>query len=62
MEKALHRDVNYNWDGVIMRQLPDREHYVTRFLYDLLNQFTYTIEDVLYLKPEYFTECIEIRN
>lgn len=61
MEEELHRDTNYNYTWAF-RTIPDREHYISRFLYDLLQQDTYTIEDLLYLNPKYFVECIEIRN
>lgn len=61
MEEELHRDTNFNWDWQF-RDIPDKDHYISRFLYDLMEQGTYTFEDLLYLKPEYFLECIEIRN
>ena len=61
LEEELSRDTNYNWEWPF-RAVPDREHYITRFLCKLLEQGTYTPEDVLYLNPDYFVPCIEIRN
>ena len=61
MEEELNRDTNYNYTWAF-RSIPYREHYISRFLYDLVQQGTYTIEDLLYLNPKYFVECIEIRN
>ena len=61
LEKALNRDDNYNWVWAF-RDIPDREHYITRFLYKLVDQGTYTLDDILYLNPEYFVPCIDLRN
>lgn len=61
LEKELKRDENYNWVWAF-RDIPDREHYITRFLYKLVDQGTYTLDDLLYLNPEYFVPCIELRN
>lgn len=59
-DQMLDRDMNWNHD--IFRNLPDRSHYICRFLHILAEERTYTMEDLLYLNPDNFVECIEIRN
>ncbi len=58
--KMLGRYMNWNHD--MFSTMPDRSHYICRFLHYLTEQRTYTMEDLLYLNPDYFVECIEIRN
>ena len=59
-DKMLGRDMNWNHD--MFRTLPDRSLYICRFLHILAEEGTYTMEDFLYLNPDNFVECIEIRN
>ena len=59
-DQALFRDMNWNHD--MFRNFPDRQQYICRFLHVLAEEGTYTMEDLLYLNPENFVECIEIRN
>lgn len=59
-DKALFRDMNWNHD--MFREFPDRQQYICRFLHVLAEEGTYTMEDLLYLNPDNFVECIEIRN
>ena|GEM_PF-3787989 len=59
-DEILGRDMNWNHDKFFT--MPDRSHYICRFLHFLTEQRTYTMEDLLYLNPDYFVECIEIRN
>lgn len=57
---VLARDLNWNHD--MFRNFPDRQQYICRFLHVLAEEETYTMEDLLYLNPDNFVECIEIRN
>ena len=59
-DHALARDLNWNHD--MFRNFPDRQQYICRFLHVLAEEGTYTMEDLLYLNPDNFVECIEIRN
>ena len=61
LEEKLRRDTNYNWTWPF-RELPDQDHYITRYLYTLLERGTYTLDDILYLNPEWFTPRFEVRN
>lgn len=61
VDEYFMRDTNFNYDYPF-RDLPNREHKISRSLYWLIQQDTYTIENLLYLNPKYFVPCIEIRN
>lgn len=52
---------NYNWN-VMFRDIPDKRHLISRSLHRLMQEETYTLEDLLWLNPDNFEECIEIRN
>lgn len=59
-DHVLARDLNWNHD--MFRNFPNRQQYICRFLHVLAEEETYTMEDLLYLNPDNFVECIEIRN
>lgn len=63
VEKCFMRDTNWNYEHPFVA-FPDqyKKHKITRSLHWLLEQGTYTPEDILYLNPDYFVPCIEIRN
>ena len=60
IEEEFSRELNWNIE--FFQDIPDREHYISRSLHWLVEQRTYTMEDLLYLNPDYFVECIQIRN
>ena len=59
-EIEFFRDSNWNYDK--FHNFPDIDYKISRFLHLLAEEETYTMEDLLYLNPECFVECIEIRN
>ena len=61
VEEYFMRDTNFNYDYPF-RDFPDKEHKITRSFHWLIQQNTYTLEDLLYLNPDFFVPCIEIRN
>ena len=63
VETCFMRDTNWNYEHPFVA-FPDqyKKHKITRSLHWLLEQGTYTPEDILYLNPDYFVPCIEIRN
>ena len=61
VEEEFDRSTNFNYDGMF-RDIPDKNHFITRSLHRLMEEETYTLEDLLWLNPENFVECIEIRN
>ena len=61
VEEEFDRSTNYNWD-VMFRDFPDKNHLISRSLHRLMQEETYTLEDLLWLNPDNFVECIEIRN
>lgn len=63
VEECFMRDTNFNYEHPF-RAFPEqyKKHKITRSLHWLLEQATYTPEDLLYLNPDYFVPCIEIRN
>ncbi len=61
VEEEFDRSTNYNWD-VMLRDFTDKNHFITRSLHRLMQEETYTLEDLLWLNPDNFLECIEIRN
>ena len=61
VEEEFDRDINFNYDGVF-KDIPDKNHFITRSLHRLMEEETYTLEDLLWLNPDNFVECIEIRN
>ena len=61
VEEEFERSTNFNYDGMF-KDIPDKNHFITRSLHRLMEEETYTLEDLLWLNPENFVECIEIRN
>lgn len=61
VEEEFDRNTNYNWN-VMFRDIPDKKHLISRSLHRLMQEETYTLEDLLWLNPDNFVECIEIRN
>ena len=61
VEEEFDRSTNFNYDGMF-RDIPDKNHFITRSLHRLMEEETYTLEDLLWLNPDNFVECIEIRN
>lgn len=61
VEEEFERSENFNL-GPAFRGFPDKNHFITKSLYFLVYQETYTLEDLLWLNPDYFLERIEIRN
>ncbi|MBR4825147.1 MAG: hypothetical protein IKZ86_10125 [Spirochaetaceae bacterium] len=61
VEEEFDRSTNFNYDGMF-KDIPDKKHFITRSLHRLMEEETYTLEDLLWLNPDNFVECIEIRN
>ena len=61
VEEEFERSTNFNYDGMF-KDIPDKKHFITRSLHRLMEEETYTLEDLLWLNPDNFVECIEIRN
>ena len=61
VEEEFDRSTNFNYDGMF-KDIPDKNHFISRSLHRLMEEETYTLEDLLWLNPDNFVECIEIRN
>ncbi len=61
VEEEFDRSTNFNYDGMF-KDIPDKKHFISRSLHRLMEEETYTLEDLLWLNPDNFVECIEIRN
>ncbi|MDD6487151.1 MAG: hypothetical protein PUF61_09420 [Spirochaetales bacterium] len=61
VKEEFDRSTNYNCHGVF-KDIPDKNHFISRSLHRLMEEETYTLEDLLWLNPDNFVECIEIRN
>ena len=61
VEEEFDRSTNFNYDGMF-KDIPDKKHFISRSLHRLMEEETYTLEDLLWLNPDNFVECIEIRT
>ena len=61
VEEEFDRSTNFNYDGMF-KDIPDKKHFISRSLHRLMEEETYTLEDLLWLNPDNFVEGIEIRN